>query len=116
MMTHDQSPPRATLVLALPLWIGSWVLVIPVPRSLEFMPSQAVALWGFFYMDTPPYTKLGSPADAWIANSSLYIGFAMLLITSIFVMLSARERRRAAYRVALVDLVIMALVLLIAWP
>lgn len=116
MTMNPQRPSRAPLVLALLTWIGSWLLMFPIPHSLRGFPSQAVSWWGFFYVITPPYKKFGSPIDGWILDNSLYIGFLILLVTSFVVVRVAGGARWAKSLVVLGDVVITAITLLIAWP
>ncbi len=113
---QSQRRSRAPVILASLLWVGSWLMVIPVPRSLKWFPAQAGNWWGLFYMMTPPYKKFGTPVDSWIANNSLYIGYATMLVTSFVVVQAAGRSRRAKYLVVLADLAIIVVTLLIARP
>ncbi len=113
---NRQRQSRGLLILALLMWIGSWLLMVPIPHSLAGFPWQAVNWWGFFYIITPPYKKFGSPIDGWIADNSMYIGFVILLVTSFVVVRVAGAARWAKSLVVLTDAVITAITLLLAWP
>ena len=72
---NDAKPKiNSDWVLAILLWIGTWLLMIPIPHSLAFFPEQVGSLWGLGYLMVSPYTKLGSRADLFIVYHSFYIG------------------------------------------
>ncbi len=103
-------------IVAVLLWIGTWVLMIPIPRSLGLFPEQLVSAWGIVYLTAQPVTRLANPADNFIADHSFYIGLLVMLLASGIVILAGNGNRRVTQVVAVIDAVILAIWLLVSWP
>jgi len=64
----------------------------------------------------PPYTKLGSRADLFIADHSFYIGLIIFLIASGIVILAGGKSRRITRIVVVVDVLILAIWFVVSLP
>jgi hypothetical protein len=115
-MDNQQQRDNSALVFAILLWIGTWALMIPIPNSLAFFPDQVLSLWGVGYLIVPPYTKLGSQVDRFIAYHSFYIGLLIMLMASGIVVLASGKSRRVTRLVVIVDALILAIWVIVSWP
>jgi hypothetical protein len=114
MQNEDQTRQGCTCIAML-FWIGTWTLLIPVQGSLLKAFPKAVSLWGFGYLMVPPYTKLGSRTDLFIAEYSFYIGLVVMLIASGIVIFASGKSRRVTRFVVIVDALILAIWLIVSW-
>jgi hypothetical protein len=116
LMKNEKQKLGGEFIFAILLWLGTWMLMIPLPHGLTDFPTHASSLWGLGYLMSQPITRFGNPDDAFIAYHSFYIGLACLLIASAIVILVGNKSRRIAKIVAGVDALILAIWVLVSWP
>ena len=115
-MTDGKQKHGCGLIVAILLWVGTWMLMIPVPHGLVGFPKQASSLWGLGYLMAQPITRFRDPVDGFIAYHSFYIGLLLMLAASGIVVFASGKSRRVTWLVVIIDALILAIWVIVSWP